>query len=209
MFRLVAAAVVVAGCSKGKLHGPAGVKAVASCDYTSKTIGTNHSCTEIYDAARIPAHEAFCTKLRGPRDNGVFTRGRGCPEDGRQKGCLAGDGSITWTYEGEHSCFGKEFTGDAPAHGVAQPYSCNQGESCLEQHSVYDLATTVEKPNCETMHGTFAAGPCPTDKALGRCDLADAEMATYRIFYPPVTPDQAVVVCQTQYEGTFHSQVTP
>jgi hypothetical protein len=198
----LAAAVLLVAC-KSKLHAPDGAHAVASCDYTSKTFGTNHSCTEIYDEARIPAHEDFCNSLQGPRNHGVFTKGTGCPDDGRTKGCLQADGSIVWVYQGHHTCFGKEFTGAVPAHGAPQPFHCSQPTSCLEQWSVFDLATTVEKPNCATTQGTFGSGPCPTDKSVGRCTMNDGNMALYRVFYAPETAEQAKAACEQQYEGTF------
>ena len=199
---LIVVLVAIPAC-KQRRSAPAGPPAVASCDYTSQTATRNHNCFEIYAPSRVASWQQLCEHMHDRMDRGTFLRGKGCPIDGRHGGVLEPDGTIEWNYAGKASyVLGRPFEDAAPAHGPAQAYHCTSSTSCLEEDSVFDLSSTVEKANCQTMGGTFGAGPCATSNVVGRCAMSGAEMATARLFYAPLTADQARETC-ARAEGAF------
>jgi hypothetical protein len=171
---------------------PALLPSVARCDLETPA---RHVCTDVFDPARIAPHEHACA-------NGTFTAGASCPKQSTTRGCILADGSITWIYKGDLACPRMAFTGTPFHYGPLQAYACLQGDSCLEEHSVYDTGPSHVGESCPQ---GFRAEPCPTEHAIGRCTLDDPDMESSRVIYAPVTGDQAIVVCLVQYHGTFHS----
>jgi hypothetical protein len=74
----------------------------------------------------------------------------------------------------------------APASGAsapasAGPFACTKaGDWCTEYSgSALVLGEAALQGACGAMSGTFAAGKCSTDKALGSCDLGKGQVKTY------------------------------
>ncbi|MBV8761765.1 MAG: hypothetical protein JO257_31005 [Deltaproteobacteria bacterium] len=184
--------VAAAACkSSSRTPAPAGPPPLARCDLETATL---HTCTEIFDPARIAVHEKACA-------NGTFTRNAACPKTATSRGCIVPDGSLTWITKGELACPRLSFTGTPFHYDAPQAYSCGQGDRCLEEHSVIDTGPTHPVSDCQW----FRLAPCPTEHARGRCVIENPAMETSLVFSQDITGDQAVVVCATQYHGTFHS----
>lgn len=209
MRKVLAIVVVLAACSskteeKRKSEVASGPPVVASCDYRSEVLdGNRHGCLEIFDPSAVELHAAWCNDLKGPRDHPTFRRGEPCPAEGRRGGCLYPNGTISWQYEGKPSCIGGLEFKDAPKLAAATPYRCATDRLCTEVISVFDLGATVEKKNCETGGGTFAANSCSADNVVGRCATRDRSRDTTWVYYgPALTPEQAKQHCETM-PGTF------
>lgn len=165
---------------------------VASMDYVSQSLVKSHTCMDIYDAGVVEGWSAFCKKLHVC----TMRRGQACEVSDHHGGCLQRDGSITWLIAGETSCvFGKSFSGESPPRDAVAPYHCKGPVACQEMTSVFDLVATVEAKNCATGGGTFAAGPCPSEGAVGRCRVEGDVDRSVLVLYAPATPETAKQRC--------------
>lgn len=204
------AVVAVAACKKHDKRVPDeadGPPVVASCDYQAEVLGgTNHRCFEIFDPVAVAAQQAWCTRLARPGSQPVFSRGRGCPLEGRHGGCLYPNGTIDWHYEGEHACIGGREFKTAPRIKVATPYRCATASVCRETMSVINLAATADQQSCESSGGVFELAMCSADDVVGRCTTKDRTRTTTWVYYASTsTLAQAKQQC-ARLDGVFTPQ---
>jgi hypothetical protein len=185
--RWLAVVLLAVGCKKSDPAPPPQPKWPAICDVQNES---KHTCTETSD---VLVAEKTC--------EGRFEKNAACPAEKRTGSCRLPSGAAMHSYrptdttKAQNECgfLHGQFVADTdlPEAGTSSTFSCMIDKSklppldgtCQEQESVVDLSGTVDKINCETIRGKFAAGPCPAENRVGVCETPSIAVKSTRVFY--------------------------